>query len=347
MFLYAAEQGQKEAEWMIHWGCQHGLLKLDLQVDVSAIQLVAPQTSKEEFRDLYYQVYKLRRLAGSPLWGLEWMEKLAAEIVSSLKDHLGQKEGRPLWGLEEPGHADIQPPRSKTPRRGRRDTSAERDLAEVREAHQRALATMATLEKKIERLSWSITQGWLMSMPTLGVMSAEEEDPRDKTGGTAGFGQSWVLPPSLSTALPCGGPGSGEDEEAKLPLLDFYLEPLPELGQEVIHFCQEPAGSSEEDDRNRSSPEHPVEEYERWVTWWAWVHDTPGWWPELAEIPGVDDHQELAWKVQASFELPWQISEWHGMGNYHQASPALPCIYQKDFHSLIQSLLAGTLGSCS
>ena len=77
------------------------------------------------------------------------MEELATEIVSSLKDHLRQKEGKPLQGIEEPGLADVQPPRSKTPRRGRSDTSAERDLAEVREAHQRSLATAAALEKEI------------------------------------------------------------------------------------------------------------------------------------------------------------------------------------------------------
>ena len=52
MFLYAMEQEWKEAEQMIHQGCQHGLPKLDLQADVSAIQLVGPQTSKEEFRAL-------------------------------------------------------------------------------------------------------------------------------------------------------------------------------------------------------------------------------------------------------------------------------------------------------
>ena len=94
MFLYAAQQGQKEAEWMICWGCWHSHPKLDLQADVSAVQLVGPQTSKEEFRDLYYQVYKLRRLPESPLWGLEWMEKLAAQIVSSLKDQPGAESGQ-------------------------------------------------------------------------------------------------------------------------------------------------------------------------------------------------------------------------------------------------------------
>ena len=57
----------------------------------------------------------------------------------------------------------------------------------------------------------------------------------------------------------------------------------------------------------------------------------PGWWPELAKVPGVDDHQELAQKVWASFKFPWQINEWHGMENYHQAPLAPLCICQKSF----------------
>ena len=76
---------------MVCQGCQHGLPKLDPQADNSAVQLVGPQSSKEEFRALYYKVYKLRRLPRSPPWGLEWMEELAAKIVSFLKDYLGQK----------------------------------------------------------------------------------------------------------------------------------------------------------------------------------------------------------------------------------------------------------------
>ena len=65
MFQYTTEQGWKEVKWMIDWGHRHGLPKLDLKADVSAIKLVGPQTSKE-FRALYYEVYKLRRLPGSP-----------------------------------------------------------------------------------------------------------------------------------------------------------------------------------------------------------------------------------------------------------------------------------------
>ena len=231
IFLHAAKQGWKEAEWMICQGHQHGLPKLDPQADISAVWSVGPYTSREEFRDLYYQVYKLRRLPESPPCGPEWMEELTTEVVSSLKDHLRQKEGKPLWGLEEPGLADVQPPRSKTPRRGRRGTSTERDLAEVREAHWRALATAAALEEKIERLNWSVTWGW---------PDAHAHPWRRRSWGwSRRCHRVWLEEsptPFSEYSPPQWGPGSGEDREAKLPLLDFDLEPLLELGPEVNHF---------------------------------------------------------------------------------------------------------------
>ena len=57
-------------------------------MDVSAIQLVGPETSKEEIQSLYLEVYKHWRLLGSPPREPELME----EVVSSFKDHQGQKE---------------------------------------------------------------------------------------------------------------------------------------------------------------------------------------------------------------------------------------------------------------
>ena len=77
--------------------------------DISAIQAVKPWTSREEIRDLYYQVYKLRRLPESPPCGLEWTEELVGDVVSSLKNCLRQKGGQPPRGLEEPKLADAQP----------------------------------------------------------------------------------------------------------------------------------------------------------------------------------------------------------------------------------------------
>ena len=81
MFQHASEQGQKEAECMV-W---HGLLKLDPEADISAVQLVGPQTSRKDIESLYYEVYKLQQLLGSPSREPE----LIAEVVSSLEDCQG------------------------------------------------------------------------------------------------------------------------------------------------------------------------------------------------------------------------------------------------------------------
>ena len=48
-------------------------------------------------------------------------------------------------------------------------------------------------------------------------------------------------------------------------------------------------------------------------------------------IPGLSDFQELAWKIRASFELPWQMSEIHDIKNYYMAAPAPKCICQREF----------------
>ena len=112
MFQHASEQGRKEAECMICRGCQHGLPKLDPKVDISAVHLVGPQTSREEFKSLYYEVYKLWRLLRSPPREPELM----VEVVSSLEDCLGQKGGKSPQMTRELNPTNAWPLRSRTPR---------------------------------------------------------------------------------------------------------------------------------------------------------------------------------------------------------------------------------------
>ena len=57
----------------------------------------------------------------------------------------------------------------------------------------------------------------------------------------------------------------------------------------------------------------------------------PSWWQELVEILEVDDFQELAQKIWASFELPQRMSELHNVENYNLSPPAPKCLCQKDF----------------
>ena len=57
------------------------------------------------------------------------------------------------------------------------------------------------------------------------------------------------------------------------------------------------------------SPKPPIEELEKWVTWRAQAYETPSWWQELAMVPEVDNHEKLAYEVQASFRLLKRVSE--------------------------------------
>ena len=85
MFWHAATTGQKEVEWIVCQGCQQNLPQLNSEVGIPAVQLVGPETSKEELQELYLEVYKLQRLPGSP----PGEPALLEEVLSSLKDHQG------------------------------------------------------------------------------------------------------------------------------------------------------------------------------------------------------------------------------------------------------------------
>ena len=160
---------------------------------------------------LYYQVYKLRRLPGSPPCGPECMEELVGDMVFSLKNCLRQKEGHPPEELEESRLADAWPLQSNTPRRRMRGTSAERDLIKVREAHQRALVTTAALEEKIERLSQSITIGQLGAH----IHSQSCDCQKRRSQGSSRRCQQTALPIPLSSALPSGAQEPGRTKGLK------------------------------------------------------------------------------------------------------------------------------------
>ena len=149
MFWHAAVKGWKEAEWIICQGHWQNLLQLNPEAGIPAIQLVGPETSKEELQELYLEVYKLHRLPGSP----PGEPALLEEVLSSLKDHQGWKGEKASTAMARPHPEDPHSLRSSVPQKGKRDSSVERSLATVCEAHQKALAMAATLKEEIERLS--------------------------------------------------------------------------------------------------------------------------------------------------------------------------------------------------
>ena len=237
--------------------------------------------------------------------------------------------------MKGPDPIDVQPPRSQTARRRRRDTSAERCLSKAREAWWRALATVATLEEDIEQLSQPITRGWS------GACSRSRDHHGQRSRGQKRRCCHMQLEESLAPYFeyqpPWRDPESMEDEEVPV---DFKLGAPLEPGMGVDWFLQGLAESSEEEDRKVPSPEPPVEELESWVIWRSWMQDMPGWWQELPGVPGVDDPKKLAWEVWASFQLPWRISKQHRVENYHQAPPAPSCLHCKSFLPLSNSQFA-------
>ena len=121
---------------------------------------------------------------------------------------------------------------------------------------------------------------------------------------------------------------------------DLNLEELLELGPEVTCFLQGSAESSEEENMKVPSPEPPIKKLQKWVIWKAQAYETPSWWQELTMVPEVDNYEKLAHEVWASFQLPKRVSEQHQVKNDHQAPSALPCLCQRDFLPLLDSIFA-------
>ena len=210
---------------------------------------------------------------------------------------------------------------NRTPWGERGGTLAKTQLAEVREAHWRALATTITLEEKIEQLSQSLTRDY----PDAHAPSQSWDQWRRRSWGQSRRHYK-ALPESSHADSPAHSPPWWEDEEA-----GFNLGPPLELGPDVKCFLHGPAGECEEDTGSHFPAEPPAEEYEMWVEWRGWVVDIPSWWQELEMIPDVDDIQELAQKIRASFELPQWMSEVHSIDNYYLAPLAPHCLCWKDF----------------
>ena len=78
--------------------------QLNPEAGVPTIQLVWPETSREELLDIYLEVYKLHRLPSSPPGELAILEEVSAAIPG----HLQEKEETPN-AQRQPSHKDFHP----------------------------------------------------------------------------------------------------------------------------------------------------------------------------------------------------------------------------------------------
>ena len=159
----------------------------------------------------------------------------------------------------EPNPTDVQPLRSRTPRRGRRDTSMERSLAEVREASWKALALVATLEEEKEWLGCPLTR----SQSEAQAQSRSRDCHRWRSWGWKRRCHQ-VQPEHCSAPYfeyhpsQRGSVSEGNEEAPK----DFNLEDRWGWGPEVECFLWGPVKSSEEENMKMPPPKPPIEELE-------------------------------------------------------------------------------------
>ena len=91
MFCHAASEGQKEVEQIVCQGHWQHMPQLNPEVGIPAVELVGPETSREELLEIYLEVYKLSRLPGSPPGELA----IAQEVLAAVPDCLQGREEAP------------------------------------------------------------------------------------------------------------------------------------------------------------------------------------------------------------------------------------------------------------
>ena len=236
--------------------------------------------------------------------------------MSSFEDCQGWKQRETQETPVRSQSTDVPPPRNRTPQGGR-ESSIERSLAKVREAHQKAQAMAAALEEEIEWLSCPL----IRSQPEVWAHSKSRDHCGCRSRGQKR--RHWQVWPE-----DCHAPyfeyhpsrrnleSKGEAAATEDPNLE---EPL-KLVLEVTCFLRGLAENSKEEDEKVPSPEPPVKEFHKWVMWKADACKMPSWWRELIAVPDIEDCEKLAWEVWASFWLPRRANKLHKVENYHQTA---------------------------
>ena len=127
---------------------------------------------------------------------------------------------------------------------------------------------------------------------------------------------------------------SEEDQAAGQPLLDLIWGPCQGWNQTSSTSCRSwpPHKRSVREVMSHKGPQQKTMKSGLSGGWWQ-VH-TPNWWWELVGILGINDFQELAWKIRVFFEIPWARNKAQDVDNNYLAPPAPKSICQKEFMPL-------------
>ena len=150
--------GWKEYHHAIHWGRQEPSPEWNLEAEPSAIELIHPESIREEIVEIYQDMYQLWKSPGKLPCDGETEELLQQEILYSTKEHLWHK-----WIPTPPGEESSKHPTSSPRHEPQANYSAQNhatydwfndiiwgsykeDLTVVRDAYWQALRAAALLE---------------------------------------------------------------------------------------------------------------------------------------------------------------------------------------------------------
>ena len=242
--------------------------------------------------------------------------------MALVPDHPCSEEDRTHEATAQPCPGGSHSSWSSTPCRRKNDDSVERSLTTVHEVHQKALATISTLEKEIERLNCTQAHSQSRARSKSGDHWRPSGEGQKRRCCQVRFADEPAPSQSANPKTPLGEEGSegrGSDLE----------EPL-ELKLTVASFLW---GMLEtlDDEGEKMPPESAILDFSLWVPWKAERSETQDWWRELSAVPGKEDARKLAREVRASFRFPWQLWELDSREATLQAPPALPCLHRKRF----------------
>ena len=120
--------------------------QLNPEAGIPTIGLVEPETSRDELLEIYLEVYKLHRLPGSP----PGEPAIVQEVLAAVPDH-HQRGGEVPEAPAQPSPGHPHPLNRRRPHQ-EQESSVDRSLTKMQEAHQQALSTAAALEEEIGRL---------------------------------------------------------------------------------------------------------------------------------------------------------------------------------------------------
>ena len=310
MFLHAASEGQKEAEWVVCWGHWWHMPQLDPEVGIPTIQLVHPETGREEFLDLYLEVYKLHRLPGSSPGELTILQEVSSAILCCSRE-----EEKTPDAQRQPSPKDFHLPQSRQPHQ-ERESSLDRSLARVHKAHWKALSTAATLEEAIQKLHQMKVCYGLEWRPR-GRDCWRLEERRKKRCCQVSFTSQPTPSWSTNPDMPLGKMGS-KDRDSDLG------EP-PKLKVEVVSFLQGSSKTLEGKDEDATRAIHVK------VCQLGMMEGQEVWHSQLVGGIIIRSGGRLAWEVRASFQLPRHMHELDPREAPFHVPPSPPCLHQQRF----------------